>query len=303
MGICRIEEARFGVTDISECVRFFTDFGLEQLENGDSGATFVTPIGQYLFLRRDTDPALPPGLEDGSTLREIVWGVDDDASLRELAESLAGDRDVEAGADATVRTRDETGYAIGLKLASPRPAELEHRGLNATGHVGRLNEPLKRYGRAHPYRICHAALHIPKEGRERAVDFYVKRLGFRVTDDLLDMGTFMQCPGDADQHHLLLGHRADRTGINHLAYEVSSFDEVIEGGNHMVGCGWKEARRLGRHTIGSNVFRFFQAPCGGRVEYAADMDRVDERYGPNVYEQRPPHHLWMLTTNGQREEL
>ena len=35
----------------------------------------------------------------------------------------------------------------------------------------------------------------------------------------------------------------------------------------------------------------------------ADMDRVDEGYGPNIYEQRPPHHMWMLTTNGQKEEL
>jgi hypothetical protein len=77
----------------------------------------------------------------------------------------------------------------------------------------------------------------------------------------------------------------------------------VEGGNHMVGSGWKESRRLGRHTIGSNVFRFFLAPCGGRVELAADMDRVDENYGPNIYEQRPPHHMWMLTTNGQKEEL
>ena len=64
----------------------------------------------------------------------------------------------------------------------------------------------------------------------------------------------------------------------------------------MVARGWKESRRLGRHTIGSNVFRFFQAPCGGRVELAADMDRVDDGYGPNIYEERPPHHLWMLTT-------
>jgi hypothetical protein len=33
------------------------------------------------------------------------------------------------------------------------------------------------------------------------------------------------------------------------------------------------------------------------------MDRVDDSYGPNIYTERPPHHMWMLTTNGQKEEL
>jgi len=32
------------------------------------------------------------------------------------------------------------------------------------------------------------------------------------------------------------------------------------------------------------------------------MDRVDAGYGPNVYEQRPPHHIWMLTSSGQKGE-
>ncbi len=63
----------------------------------------------------------------------------------------------------------------------------------------------------------------------------------------------------------------------------------------MIDRGWREARRLGRHTVGSNIFRFIHAPCGGRVEFAADMDRVDDSYGPNVHEVTPPHHIWTLT--------
>ena len=90
------------------------------------------------------------------------------------------------------------------------------------------------------------------------------------------MGVFMQIEGDDDQHNFLLCHRPDRAGTNHTSYEVSGFDDVIEGGNHMIEKGWREARRLGRHTVGSNVFRFVHCPAGGRVEYAADMDRVDD---------------------------
>ena len=301
MGILRVEEARFGVTDIAECVRFFSDFGLLALESGDHGAAFATPAGQRLELYAHDDPSLPPALEPGATIREVVWGVDDAASLDALAEELSSDRDVEVGPDGVVRTRDNTGFALGLRVAQPRPVDPgEPRRANVSGTVERWNQPITSYGRAHPMRICHVALNIPAEGREQAVAFYVDRLRFRITDQLLDMGTFMQCEGDIDQHTLLLAHRPDRAGINHVAYEVRNFDEVAEGGNHMVACGWKEARRLGRHTIGSNVFRFFHAPCGGRVEYAADMDRVDAGYGPNVYEQRPPHHIWMLTSSGQK---
>jgi catechol 2,3-dioxygenase-like lactoylglutathione lyase family enzyme len=301
VAIERIEEVHFGVEDVAECVRFFDDFGLERVENGASGATFRTPAGQSVALRALDDPSLGPAVEPGSSIRRVVWGVDGDASLRALADDLARDRDVDQDADGVVHTRDETGFGLAFRVAQPTGFVPDRRGVNQTGAVGRWNEPLAPYERARPIRICHVALNIPKDGRERAVAFYTDRLGFRITDDLLDMGTFMQAPGDDDQHTFLLCHRPDRAGINHVAYEVRNFDEVVEGGNFMVKAGWKEARRLGRHTIGSNVFRFFHAPCGGRVEYAADMDRVDERYGPHVYEQRPPHHLWMLTTQRDQE--
>lgn len=303
MGICRIEELHFGVEDVGECVKFFGDFGLEPAEAPDQGAMFVTPVGQQLHLRPANDPTLPPALEQGSTIREVIWGVTSSDDLTELRTELATDREVTEDQDGTLHTHDHSGFGIGLRLAQQRTAELSHRRTNATGAEGRWNEPLERLGRAHPYRFCHVALFIRTAGWEEAVKFYTERLRFRVTDQLLDMGTFMQAQNDHDQHTLLLAHRADKTAINHIAYEVANFDEVVEGGNHMVASGWKESRRLGRHTIGSNVFRFFQAPCGGRVELAADMDRVDERYGPNIYEERPPHHMWMLTTNGQKEEL
>lgn len=303
MGVSRIEELHFGVEDIEACDRFFRDLGLDPAEPAHAGVRFTTPVGQDLHLRPVGDPGLPAAMEEGSTIREIVWGVEDAGDLQELGDALAVDRDVEQDGDGVLHTTDHTGFGIGLRVARPADAELWHRPVNASGAVERWNEPIKRLGRAHPFRICHVAVFIPLAGWEDAVSFYTDRLRFRTTDQLLDMGTFMQAEGDHDQHTLLLAHRADRSAINHVAYEVSNFDEVVEGGNHMVACGWQESRRLGRHTVGSNVFRFFQAPCGGRAELAADMDRVDSRYGPNIYEQRPPHHLWMLTTNGQKEEL
>ena len=167
-------------------------------------------------------------------------------------------------------------------------------GSNRTGNINRWNEPMSHPGRVRPLRLCHVALDIAKAGREEAVAFYTDRLGFVPSDRVAKVGVFMRAPGDTDHHTLLLCHRPDKTGINHCAFEVARIDEVIVGANDMIAKGWHEARRLGRHTVGSNIFRFIHAPCGGRVEYAADMDRVDENYGPNDHEETPPHTIWTL---------
>ncbi len=302
MGIQRIESVLYSVDDIGECIRFFEDFGLHPVERQDGTATFATPAGQTVRLTTQDDPNLPPALERAPTIREIVWGVDTSAELEVLLARVAADRAVRLDPDGVYRTVDETGYGLGLTLARPGAVETTPRPANSPARIARWNTPLSSVGRVRPLRICHVALNIPKQGREQAVAFYTDRLGFTPTDIVKPMGVFMQCEGDDDQHNFLLCHRPDRAGINHVAYEVPGFDDVIEGANYMIERGWSESRKLGRHTIGSNVFRFVHAPCGGRVEYAADMDRADHTYGTHVHETAPPHHIWTLRTNRDAQD-
>jgi hypothetical protein len=56
---------------------------------------------------------------------------------------------------------------------------------------------------------------IPKEGREKATEFYVQRLSFRPVDIVMKLGSFLQAEGDWDQHNFLMMHRSDCYGINH----------------------------------------------------------------------------------------
>ncbi|MPY34453.1 glyoxalase [Streptomyces adustus] len=302
MGIQRIESVTYSIDDLDECARFFDDFGLFLLERTGEHAVFETLTGQTLHLDTDPGTLLPPPVENGPTLREVVWGVDTAQELERLVAAVAKDRPVRESADGVHHTVDETGFGVGLTLARPRPATVEPRPANALGSVRRWNEALAPITRVRPLRMCHVALNIPKQGKDEAVAFYTGRLGFRPTDVVEPMGVFMQAPGDDDQHTMLLCHRPDKAGVNHIAYEVPGFDDVIEGGNHMIDHGWREARRLGRHTVGSNVFRFLHAPCGGRVEYAADMDRVDDTYETRVHETTPPHHIWALRTNRDQQD-
>ncbi|GAA0469753.1 glyoxalase [Paractinoplanes deccanensis] len=298
MGVQRIESVAYGVDDLETCVRFFDDLGLALAERDDTHAVFETPVGQTLQLRAPDDPSLPPAVEPGNTLREVVWAVDTEQELAGMLDRLRADREVTRDARGVWHARDLTGYGVGLVVAPPSAYEPPApRAANTMGRVSRWNQGLSSVGRVRPLRMCHVALNIPKAGRREAVAFYVERLGFIPTDVVEPMGVFMRVEGDADQHNFLLCHRPDRASVNHVSFEVPGFDHVIEGGNYMISQGWQEARKLGRHTVGSNVFRFVHAPCGGRVELAADMDRVDDSYGTRVHETAPPHHIWTLRSS------
>lgn len=295
MTIMRVERVVYGVPDLEECARFFTDFGLDHVDHDGPGERFETRTGQVVELRPANDPALPPPAHDGPGLREIVWGIDTADSLDKLAGAIAKDRSVSLRGG-EVHAVDETGFGVGLAVSHPRQPATIYPGVNRSGAIGRWNAPLSHPGRVRPLRLCHVALDIPKPGKDEAVAFYTDRLGFAPTDRPAKVGVFMRAPGDTDHHTLLLCHRPDRASTNHCAFEVANVDEVIVGANDMIDKGWHEARRLGRHTVGSNIFRFIHNPAGGRVEFAADMDRVDDSYGPNDYEETPPHTIWTLKT-------
>jgi catechol 2,3-dioxygenase-like lactoylglutathione lyase family enzyme len=88
MGIQRIESVTYGIDDLDECVRFFDDFGLFLVERTEEHAVFETLTGQTLHLDALTGPQLPPPVETGPTLREVVWGVDTPEELERLVTAV-----------------------------------------------------------------------------------------------------------------------------------------------------------------------------------------------------------------------
>lgn len=304
MTINRIESLVFGVTDIPECVRFYTDAGLVITTSGADRAELRTPELQTVVLRPIDDPSLPKAAEEGPTLRELVWGVSDKAHLDKIADELSRDRPVTADADGVVHSRDNTGFGIGFMLTREVTApEKPLRTYNSLRQVNRWNDPVTAPDQPHPLRIVHVALNIPKAGHQEAIDFYLNRLGFKATDDVKDTGTFMQCSGDVEHHNFFLCHRPDKAGFNHCAFEVRDFDELIQTGNHMIARGWKESRVLGRHLLGSNLYRFFHSPAGGRLEFETDMDRLDKSFKTRVWDKNPGHHIWTMKSSGQPETV
>ena len=295
MTIERIESLTFGVEDVDAGIRFFEDWGLGTAERAGAGAVFVTPENQAIHIRRADDGGLPETNEPGSTLREAVWGVDSDDALAALAADLARDREVAEDADGTLHSRDQTGNAIGFCRARRTPVQVDEPRFNLNDAMPRLNRRVAER-RAHPIRLGHVVYMIPKEGWEAATDYYVDRLGFRLIDRSLDLGDFMRCEGANDHHSLFLLNAADVARFHHIAFEVRDFDEIMFGGTFMRDKGWTPVTNPGRRILGSNLYWNFANPCGGAIEYFADMDRMDDDWEPRVWENHPGNSMWQMGT-------
>ena len=286
MAIFRIESLTYGVEDVEAGIRYFEDWGVPLVVRGTRGAEFKLPSGQTIHIRETADKTLPATAQAGSTLREIVWGVDSARSLRAIGTELARDRDVRADADGTLHARDEAGFAIAFRRSLLKPSRRKSA-------PSRMNRPFDPERRARPRRMGHVVYCVAKSDLEKATAFYQERLGFRLSD-ATPGGTFLRCEGTNDHHSLFLLSRPDRRAFDHVAFEVRDIDEIILGGKYMKGRGWQANTPVGRHILGSNLFWYFNNPCGGRTEYYADMDQMDDRWKPRIWETHPGYAMWVL---------
>jgi catechol-2,3-dioxygenase len=78
-----------------------------------------------------------------------------------------------------------------------------------------------------------------------------------------------------------------KAGLHHLSFELDDFHQVVVAGEKLRRRGWKTSMGLGRHMIGSNYFWYFEAPCGGSIEYYSDMDRATEEWPVRTWDYSP----------------
>lgn len=143
-----------------------------------------------------------------------------------------------------------------------------------------------------PHKVAHVVLNTPHQ--EAAADFWVKALGFQVSDRSLL--TFIRCN---DDHHSIAFHPGERSSLHHVAFAMDGIDSVMRGAGRMRDAGYPIEWGPGRHGPGNNVFAYFVGPDGFVIEYTAEVERVDDSY--RVREPRewvyPPGHsdLWGAT--------
>lgn len=92
MPLTGIDAVVFGVEDLTAARRFLIDWGLRDDGGDDHNARYLTRDGTEVIAREKDDPCLPPPIQTGPTLREVVWGVEEPADLQRLAAALGIDR-------------------------------------------------------------------------------------------------------------------------------------------------------------------------------------------------------------------
>ena len=90
MSILGIDRITYGVADAARCRKFFLDWGLKLVRESGDALDFETMNGCEVHVRGIDDPTLPPAIEDGSTLREVAWGVESRADVDALRAQLRG---------------------------------------------------------------------------------------------------------------------------------------------------------------------------------------------------------------------
>lgn len=288
MNVLGVERIYYGVADVEWAARFHDHWGLTKQEAGASGADYAVADGTTIHLRRAADGGLPAAKIDWtdelnrSTAREIIWGVDNKDTLEAVGAEIAKDREVRAGNDGILRTKDDYGYAIGFMVSQRKEMKLDFPATNTVGNHGRRNRIAEGSVRraVAPARIGHIVYWAPRDV-PKAAQFY-QRLGFKITDDMTAGGLFMRCGGSCDHHSLLLqGGKA--TGFQHVAYEFRDFDEVMLLGMQVEAQSWKTNVGPLRHNVSSTCSWYFWNPAGGLSEAYSDMDCVDDDWKPRKF--------------------
>jgi catechol 2,3-dioxygenase-like lactoylglutathione lyase family enzyme len=285
MNIVGVEDVTYGVEDLAPAIKFFTDFGLATVEKGTSGAIFETAEKTTITLRKATDTSLPPPIASGSTMREFTWGVAGASDIEAIGAELSRDMPVKTDKAGRLKTIDPTGHGIAFAKTRRVPVVGEGSELNWFGKARRVDTRFEFITEVRPLHIGHVVVYTPNY--EAVRDFYVKRLGFRLSDTMRDRGVFLRAQGSSDHHCLFALKREQVKGVHHVSFAVTNFDELLIGGQHMEKQGWKTQVGPGRHVIGSNYFWYFHNPCGGAVEYYADMDYLTDAWTPREWEFRP----------------
>ncbi len=295
MTILRIEELVYGVENIEECSDFLKKWGLTEIDSNKTKVSFKTLENQNVILKKLDDPSLPPTYEDGATLREIIWGVDHQDALDEIEKDLVKDREVIKDEAGRLHSHDDRNNYFGFQIANIIQTDVSKENLNLVENINRVNKHNWPEDKIQPIRIGHIVYSIEATDNWSAAEFYIDRLKFRVTDRSEDGGTFLRADGSNYHHNVFLFHRqGSRPYFNHVAFEVRSFDDVMIGGTNMMKYGARSVSGPGRHSLGSNWFWYFNNPCGGDIEYFADMDRMDDNWEPRHWKKAPPYARWML---------
>jgi catechol-2,3-dioxygenase len=134
-----------------------------------------------------------------------------------------------------------------------------------------------------PAKIAHVVLNSVDIDAAQA--WWCEVLGFKVSDWSEHQMVFLRCNAD---HHSIAFNQADKTSVNHVAYEVPSLDAFMMSLGRLNRAGHQPGWGPGRHGPGNNAFSYFVDPAGMVPEVTAEVQQIDDAtWVPRVWRRVP----------------
>ena len=284
--ILSIDKVVYGVEDLAEGRRFFSDWGLQELEQSSRQVVFETLEGSQVVLLDSQDESLPEPIESGPTVRQVIWAVTDDTALMQLEIRLrSAGIDVSRSGDLLLCT-DPAGLSVGFRVAVRQKIDVSGVATNAYGRILRKDKAAPIYKSAQPVRLSHVVFFT--DILDEHIAFYTEQLGFYISDSYPGEGIFLRCQAEGGHHDIfLINSPIKPRGLNHVSFMVRDIYEVFAGGIRMNSLGWETQIGPGRHPISSAIFWYMKCPCGALIEYYADEDYLSAAWRPREFKRTP----------------
>jgi 2,3-dihydroxy-p-cumate/2,3-dihydroxybenzoate 3,4-dioxygenase len=106
---------------------------------------------------------------------------------------------------------------------------------------------------------------------DRVLEFFVRDLGFRVSDYVTGFAAFLRCfPNPL--HHSLAILAGDEDKVHHVNFMVRDIDDVGRALHRMRKAGVDIVFGPGRHQPSGSIFLYFLEPDGMTLEYSYGME-------------------------------
>lgn len=266
----------FERSDLDKACRFLSDFGLQVAQRSPDvvylRAADASPFC-YQIRRAAKDRFVGFGFELASH--------EDLTVLNKLSGASDITKPPYPGGGEMVRLRDPSGFVVEAIFDQAAASPLPHRTalpLNFDSRHPRINDTQRPpVQAAEVLRLGHVVIEVTDF--QATCGWYTQHFGLIPSDvQVLPDGTpavvFMRLDlGDtpADHHSLAIAQGFMPT-YSHSAFEMIDTDAVGMGQRVLRERGWKHAWGIGRHILGSQIFDYWQDPCGAKHEHYCDGD-------------------------------
>lgn len=287
LGIHSMDMFNMSIPDLKHAERFYKSFGLDVREEGNS-------LGLYTFGSRHRWGVISEGRD--KRLGYLSFGVfeEDFESMKQRIEH-AGIKllDAPPGFDSNgVWFRDPFDILVEIKVAEKSSPSEKTDFQMMSSPPGVVGAPRRsQVGHVQPRRLAHLLIFTPSV--EKAIEFYSRVIGLRLSDRSGDGICFMHGIHGSD-HHLIAFAKSNAPGLHHCSWDVGSVNDVGCGAMQMAQRGYQKGWGMGRHVLGSNYFHYVRDPWGSYCEYSADIDYipVDQDWEAGDFPHEDAFYLW-----------